>query len=296
MSVINDFIYYLQLEKGLSENSLKAYQSDLYKLKSYATAFEMGEIKDFDTEKIRSFLYAQSEVLSKRSIARIISSLKAFYDYLLLEEIIIVSPMDQVDSPKIVKKIPEFLELEEVNRMIESVGMEDPNFFRNTAILEMLYSCGLRVSELCDLSLNRVFLEEGFIQIIGKGNKERMVPLSDILKESIELYLGKERDIMVNKKACTEHLFLNNRGKRISRIMVFNIVKKQAKKVGIERNVSPHSFRHSFASHMVENGADLRMVQDLLGHESILTTELYSHLNNQFIKQDILSKHPRANK
>lgn len=294
-SLLTEFQYYLKIERSLSENSIKSYLYDLQKLEDYKNKFEISTpLTELDNEFLRQFIYEYSKVLGSRSLARLISSLKAFYDYLVFNEDIVINPMSNIDSPKFLKKIPFFLELEQIDEIIDSVELHDPHYFRNKSILETLYSCGLRVSELCDLQLNRVYFDEGFIQILGKGNKERLVPLGETLKAYLKLYLENERSDLSSRKTCMSNLFLNNRGNRISRVMVFNVVKKHAKIAGLPEETSPHSFRHSFASHMIENGADLRLVQDLLGHESILTTEMYTHLSNSFIKNEILSKHPRT--
>lgn len=294
-SILTEFQYYLQIERSLSENSIKSYLYDLQKLEDYLEEFNVdSSLEALDNAFLRHFIYDYAKVLGSRSLARLISSLKAFYDYLLFNEDISENPMSNIDSPKFLKKIPFFLELQQIDDIIDAVEHNDPHYFRNKAILETLYSCGLRVSELCDLQLNRVYFEEGFIQILGKGNKERLVPLGEALHSYLKLYLENERSYLESRKACMPNLFLNNRGNRISRVMVFNVVKKHAKLAGLPEETSPHSFRHSFASHMIENGADLRLVQDLLGHESILTTEMYTHLSQSFIKKEILSKHPRS--
>lgn len=296
-TVLVEFQYYLKIERSLSENSIKSYLYDLQKLEDYLKKFDIqSSFLELDNQLLRHFIYDYAKVLSPRSLARLISSLKAFYEYLIFNEDIETNPMLNIDSPKFLKKIPFFLELKQIDDIIDAVEHNDPHYFRNKAILETLYSCGLRVSELCDLQLNRVYFEEGFIQVLGKGNKERLVPLGETLKSYLQLYLENERSFLSAKKNCMSNLFLNNRGNRISRVMVFNVVKKHAKIAGLPEETSPHSFRHSFASHMIENGADLRMVQDLLGHESILTTEMYTHLSNSFIKNEILSKHPRSQK
>ncbi|MGB0869155.1 MAG: tyrosine recombinase [Flavobacteriales bacterium] len=294
LSVIHEFEYYLKVERALSENSIKSYMYDLSKLQDFIEENNEGSsISELNTVLLKDFIYQYAQVLSPRSLARLISSLKAFYDYLVFNDDIETSPMVSIDSPKFLKKMPSFLELEEIDAIVDAVEQNDPHYFRNKAILETLYSCGLRVSELCDIQLNRVFFNEDFIQILGKGNKERLVPLGHDLKNYLQLYLSNERSYISSKKACMSNLFLNNRGNRLSRVMVFNVVKKHAKLAGLSSDISPHSFRHSFASHMIENGADLRLVQDLLGHESILTTEMYTHLSQSFIKEEVLSKHPR---
>lgn len=294
LSVIHEFEYYLKVERSLSENSIKSYMYDLSKLEDFIEENNEGDsISELNTTLLKDFIYQYAQVLSPRSLARLISSLKAFYDYLVFNDDIETSPMVSIDSPKFLKKMPSFLELEEIDAIVDAVEHNDPHYFRNKAILETLYSCGLRVSELCDIQLNRVFFNEDFIQILGKGNKERLVPLGNDLKNYLQLYLSNERSHISSKKECMPNLFLNNRGNRLSRVMVFNVVKKHAKLAGLSSDISPHSFRHSFASHMIENGADLRLVQDLLGHESILTTEMYTHLSQSFIKEEVLSKHPR---
>jgi len=294
LSVIHEFEYYLKVERSLSENSIKSYMYDLSKLEDFIEENNEGDsISELNTFLLKDFIYQYAQVLSPRSLARLISSLKAFYDYLVFNDDIETSPMVSIDSPKFLKKMPSFLELEEIDSIVDAVEHNDPHYFRNKAILETLYSCGLRVSELCDIQLNRVFFNEDFIQILGKGNKERLVPLGNDLKNYLQLYLSNERSHISSKKECMPNLFLNNRGNRLSRVMVFNVVKKHAKLAGLSSDISPHSFRHSFASHMIENGADLRLVQDLLGHESILTTEMYTHLSQSFIKEEVLSKHPR---
>jgi len=296
-SELTEFQYYLKIERSLSDNSIKSYLYDMQKLEDYLNKFEIEtSLTDLDNQFLRHFIYDYAKMLSPRSLARLISSLKAFYEYLIFNEDIVTNPMLNIDSPKFLKKIPFFLELQQIDDIIDAIEHNDPHYFRNKAMLETLYSCGLRVSELCDLQLNRVYFDEGFIQVLGKGNKERLVPLGDTLKSYLKLYLENERSYLTSKKNCMSNLFLNNRGNRISRVMVFNVVKKHAKIAGLPEETSPHSFRHSFASHMIENGADLRMVQDLLGHESILTTEMYTHLSNSFIKNEILSKHPRTKK
>ncbi len=297
ISELTEFQYYLKIERSLSENSIRSYMYDMQKLEDYLNKFEITtSLLELDNTFLRNFIYDYAKVLSPRSLARLISSLKAFYEYLIFNEDIEHNPMLNIDSPKFLKKIPFFLELKQIDDVIDAVEHNDPHYFRNRAMLETLYSCGLRVSELCDIQLNRVYFDEGFIQVLGKGNKERLVPLGDTLKSYLKLYLENERSYLTSKKNCMSNLFLNNRGNRISRVMVFNVVKKHAKIAGLPEETSPHSFRHSFASHMIENGADLRMVQDLLGHESILTTEMYTHLSNSFIKNEILSKHPRSKK
>ncbi|MGB0883632.1 MAG: tyrosine recombinase [Flavobacteriales bacterium] len=294
MTEVEAFAYYLKHERALSENSIQAYVSDLNKLDQYSkNQLNVSKLSELERSDLSQFLYAHGEFLSPRSLSRLISSIKSFYSFLHFNLSIEKNPSQHLQNPKFSSKPPVFLSIEEVDGIIGAVPPNDKHLYRNQAIIELLYSCGLRVSELCQLALNRVFMEEDFIQIIGKGNKERLVPLSRALKNRLEVYFSIEREGLSSKKSCSPHVFLNNRGCGLSRIMVFNIVKKYAQLAGLSPRISPHSFRHSFASHMIENGADLRIVQDLLGHESIQTTELYTHLNQSFVKKEFLEKHPR---
>ncbi|MCO6499710.1 MAG: site-specific tyrosine recombinase XerD [Vicingus serpentipes] len=294
---IKGFKSYLQLERSLSENSIEAYLRDVEKLLQF---LEMQEI-DVQPEKVKqqhieSFLQWVSEIgLNARSQARILSGLKAFYKYLMMEDIIDVAPTELLEAPKIGRKLPEVLSYEEINQLINAVDLSSPEGERNKAILETLYSCGLRVSELVNLRLSNLLLDEGFIRVVGKGDKERITPIGRVAIKHINIYIKSKRNHMDNiEKSSEDILFLNRRGKQLTRVMIFTIIKNLAIKAGIEKTVSPHTFRHSFATHLVEGGADLRAVQEMLGHESITTTEIYTHLDREYLRQAILEFHPRA--
>ncbi len=294
---IKGFKNYLQLERSLSSNSIEAYLRDVEKFVQF---LELKEI-DVNPEKveqnqIEDFLQWVSEIgLNARSQARILSGLKAFYKYLLMEDIINVAPTELLESPKIGRKLPEVLSIEEINEIIGAVDLSKPEGERNKAMLETLYSCGLRVSELVSLKISGLLLDEGFIRVIGKGDKERITPIGSIAIKHINTYIESKRNHMNNiDKDSEDVLFLNRRGKQLTRVMIFTIIKQLTEKSGITKTVSPHTFRHSFATHLVEGGADLRAIQEMLGHESITTTEIYTHLDREYLRQAILDFHPRA--
>lgn len=278
----------------MSENTIKSYISDLNKLQSFLSDRDGLFMPDSDllkSEDLSQFLESQQEMgISKRSQARVVSALRTFYKFLELEGHIKNNPTEKIGVPKISQYIPVVLSLEEVEKIISSVDLSDPLGHRNKAILETLYSCGLRVSELVELKISDLFMDDSFVKVTGKGNKQRLVPIGEPAKEAILHYLKQTSRLMAKE----DTLFLNRRGKRLTRVMVFNIVKTHAAKAGITKNISPHTFRHSFASHLVENGADLRVVQQMLGHESILTTEIYTHIDTQKWEREILSHHPRG--
>jgi integrase/recombinase XerD len=290
---IKDFVSYLKIERGLADNSIVAYQNDVQKLIDYSiprqkTAIELtySDLKDFV-----AMLYDMG--LSARSQARIISGLKQFFGFLLLENEIKDDPSELLELPKIGRKLPEFLTIEEIDLLIDSIDLSKNEGHRNRAILETLYSCGLRVSELVNLRFSDLFFEEGFIRVIGKGNKERLVPVSPSVEKEIEIYNDFIRRHQ-NIQAGNENIvFLNRRGAKLTRVMIFTIIKDLAEIAGISKNISPHTFRHSFATHMIEGGANLRAVQEMLGHESITTTEIYTHLDQRFLRDAIISFHPR---
>lgn len=296
-STIKGFKSYLQLERSLSENSIEAYLRDVDKLLQF---LEMQNInvqpEKVKQQHIESFLQWVSEIgLNARSQARILSGLKAFYKYLLMEDIIDVTPTELIEAPQIGRKLPEVLSYEEINRLISVIDLSTNEGERNKAILETLYSCGLRVSELVNLKLSNLLLEEGFIRVIGKGDKERITPIGSVAIKHINIYVENKRNHMNNiDKKSEDILFLNRRGKQLTRVMIFTIIKNLAIKAGIKKTVSPHTFRHSFATHLVEGGADLRAVQEMLGHESITTTEIYTHLDREYLRQAIIDFHPRA--
>jgi len=290
------FKVYLQLEKSLSKNTVEAYLNDVSKL----TAYEEENIqRTSPAEIILSDLqllikHINEEGLSARTQARIISSLKAFFKYLYLENIIRDDPASLLESPRPGRKLPDTLSVEEVDRIINTIDMSLPEGERNKAILETLYGCGLRVSELINLKITNIYAKDNFIKVIGKGNKERLVPIGNSALKQIDLYLENSRSRLLPDRPDEDILFLNRRGKRLSRNMIFIIVKELGEKSGIRKSISPHTFRHSFATHLVEGGADLRAVQEMLGHASIITTEIYTHLDREYLKSTIALYHPRG--
>lgn len=283
---------YLRLEKALSANSIDAYLTDLDKL----TLFIENEGKSYEEityNDLQLFVSQLHDIgIHPRSQARIISGIKSFYKFLLLDNYITIDPTELLESPKIGVKLPEVLTVNEINALIASIDLTQPEGQRNRAILEVLYSCGLRVSELTSLRFTNIFFEEGFIKVEGKGNKQRLVPISDIAIKEIKNYLYDRRRINV-KKGFEDILFLSRRGTALSRIMIFHIIKQQAELAGIKKNISPHTFRHSFATHLLEGGAHLLAIQEMLGHEKITTTEIYTHIDRQFLQKEILEHHPR---
>lgn len=292
------FESFLKLERSLSPNSVEAYLRDIEKLIQY---FESREIdlspNEISSDHLSDFIaYLYELGISARSQARIISGLKAFFKFLLLEGVIQSSPADLIQGPKLGRKLPEFLSIAEVDSIIAEIDLSKEDGERNRAMIETLYSCGLRVSELCNLLVSNVLRDEGFLLVTGKGNKERLVPIGKTALKYIGFYEEHMRNHLKIKKEASDVLFLNRRGGQLSRVMIFNIVKDLAQKAGIKKNISPHTFRHSFATHLVDGGADLRAVQEMLGHESITTTEIYTHLDRQYLKDAIIQFHPRAKK
>jgi len=294
---IKGFKNYLQLERSLSLNSIEAYLRDVEKFVQYLELQEIDVIPEkVEQKQIEDFLQWVSEIgLNARSQARILSGLKAFYKYLLMEDIIDIAPTELLESPKIGRKLPEVLTIEEINDIINAIDLSKPEGERNKAMLETLYSCGLRVSELITLKLSGLLLDEGFIRVVGKGDKERITPIGSVAIKHINTYIESKRNHMNNiDQASEDVLFLNRRGKQLTRVMIFTIIKNLTEQAGITKTVSPHTFRHSFATHLVEGGADLRAIQEMLGHESITTTEIYTHLDREYLRQAILDFHPRA--
>ena len=295
-STIKGFKSYLVLERSLSPNTVESYLRDLNKLMQY---FQLKEEQvsptEIQREQLETFILWLNELgLGARSQARLLSTLKTFYKYMLIEDLVQDDPTTLIDGPRLSRKIPEVLSFEEVQQILEAVDLSHPQGTRNRAMLEVLYACGLRVSELCDLRLSNYFPDVGFIRVIGKGNKERIIPIGEEAVKHIGLYLEAIRRPMKNiHKDAVDVLFLNRRGKKLSRVMVFLVVKEMAARAGIEKNVSPHIFRHSFATHLIEGGADLKAVQDMLGHESIITTEIYTHLDTDYLRETIMTFHPR---
>ncbi len=297
-SSIKGFRFYLKLEKGLSKNSVEAYVNDIRKLQSFVNSEDTKLLpKEVQSEHISQLLIFLTEIgFSARSQARLISGLKTFYKYLMIEEIAETDPTELIESPKLPKKIPDFLTLNEINEIINQIDMSRSEGQRNRAMLEVLYGCGLRVTELVNLRLSKLFVDEGFIQVIGKGDKERLVPINSASLKHIILY---KENVRVHQKIASgeeDIIFLNRFGKRLSRQYVFMMLKDLVLLAGIKKKVSPHTFRHSFATHLVEGGADLRAIQEMLGHESITTTEIYTHLDKDYLRQTIIEFHPRSGK
>ena len=290
---IKDFVSYMKIEKGLAENSIFAYQKDVEKLFQYATSIQKNaeSISYVDLKNFIATLYDLG--LSARSQARIISGVKQFYGFLLLENVIEDDPSELLEQPKIGLKLPEVLTIEEIDALIAAVDLTKTEGHRNRAILETLYSCGMRVSELVNLRFSDLYFDEGFVRVIGKGNKERLVPVSPQVQKEIQIYNDHIRRHQEIKKGNENIVFLNRRGAQLTRVMIFTIIKQLAETIDLKKNISPHTFRHSFATHLIEGGANLRAIQEMLGHESITTTEIYTHLDQRFLRDAILSYHPR---
>jgi integrase/recombinase XerD len=293
-SYLKSYKVYLRLEKSLSKNTIDTYEKDIQKLYSFSALWLQSKSpKDFELVDLQQFLKWITEIgMSARSQARIISGIKSFYSYLQLEEIIAKNPTELLELPRIGKKLPETLTFEEIESMIAQIDRSKPHGERNKTIIDMLYSCGLRVSEVVELKISNLYFEDSFIRVIGKGNKERLIPIGKQAIKQLNIYLNQIRIHMQWQKGNEDYVFLNRFGKRLSRNMVFLIVKDLAERAGIRKNISPHTFRHSFATHLIEGGADLRAVQEMLGHESIITTEIYTHLDRRFLRTEILSHHP----
>lgn len=293
---IQGFKSFLTLEKSLSANSIEAYQRDVEKLYQFVEykKYELSP-KDIELKQLQEFLKWITELgMTARSQARVISGIKAFYKYLLLENVLSNDPTALLEAPRLGRKLPETLSLEDINRLIDGIDLSTPEGVRNKAMLETLYSCGLRVSELVNLKLSNLFLKEGFIKVIGKGDKERLAPIGSVAIKHITIYREEVRCHIPVKKDQEDFLFLNRRGSKLTRVMVFTIIKRLAKKTGLKKHISPHTFRHSFATHLIEGGADLRAVQEMLGHESITTTEIYTHLDREYLRDAIIQFHPRS--
>ena len=293
---IRGFVSFLKLEKSLSSNSVQAYEHDItmlvrfMEMKGMALAPEQVRLRD-----LQDFIKWVHELgMTPATQARVISGIRAFFKYLLMEGTLTANPAELLESPKTGRKLPDTLSIHEIVSIIEAIDRSKPEGERNKAILEVLYGCGLRVSELINLRITDIHFNEGFISVTGKGNKQRLVPLGTHAAQQIRIYKEQVRSHQLIAKGHEDYLFLNNKGRKLSRVMIFYIVKDLAEKAGIRKSVSPHTFRHSFATHLVEGGADLRAVQEMLGHSSILTTEIYTHLDRDFIRSTILQYHPRA--
>jgi integrase/recombinase XerD len=289
-----DYSNYLKLERGLSKNSISSYVLDLKKLVNY---LEEHEIKsnpiNIKAITVQEFIYDAAKSLNARSQSRLISALRGFFDYLIFEDYRNTNPLALIESPKIGRKLPDTLSIEEIDTLISVIDLSTLQGERNRAIIETLYSCGLRVSELTNLKISDLFFDEGFIMVTGKGNKQRFVPISPLTQKYIHLYKNDVRPHIPIVEAFRDTLFLNRRGKQLTRAMIFTIVKQLAVKADIDKTISPHTFRHSFATHLLENGADLRSIQLMLGHESITTTEIYMHIDKSHLSKVINTYHPR---
>ena len=295
-SEIRDYKNYLKLERGLSDNSIEAYVRDITKLQAYCENDSSSiPIDAVSATTLTSFLVELNQLgLAAHSQARIISGIKGFYKYMIIEKKISDDPTVLVDAPKLGRKLPDTLDVNEINNLLDAIDHSKPEGARNRAILEVLYSSGLRVSELINLRKTNLFLEAGFIRVIGKGNKERLVPIGSEAIKYLNIYFEQSRVHIEIKPGEEDMVFLNRRGKRLTRVMIFTIIKNLAAAAGINKKISPHTFRHSFATHLIEGGADLRAVQEMLGHESITTTEIYTHLDKTYLKQIIKDYHPRS--
>jgi len=295
-TTIKDFKIYLTIERGLAKNTVENYGRDLEKLNRYLIRNNINSSPiHISSEETQQFIYEIAKLVNPSSQARIISGLRSFFDYLVFEEYRKTNPTDLIEVPKIGRKLPDTLSFEEISQIINSIDLSQANGERNRAILETIYSCGLRVSEIISLRISDLFFEEGFIRVLGKGNKERFVPIHDEAKKYIITYINKIRIYSAIKKGFEDILFLNRRGKSLSRQMIFLIIKEATAKTNINKNISPHTLRHSFATHLLENGANLRAIQQMLGHESITTTEVYLHLDKTFLRTELEEYHPRSN-
>jgi integrase/recombinase XerD len=293
---IRGFTAFLKLEKSLSENSVEAYQHDVLKLVQY---FDSQNIEiqpgDISLAQLQDFLKWINQLgMSAKTQARVISGLKTFFKYLLLENMIRSNPAELLEAPRTGRVLPDTLNINEIDRLFQAIDLSSTEGERNKTILEFLYGCGLRVSELTNLKISDIRFNDGFLSVIGKGNKQRLVPVGHSALKQLDIYLHQIRNHIVIQKGHEDFIFLNNRGKKITRVMVFYIVKSLAEKAGIRKTISPHTFRHSFATHLIEGGADLRAVQEMLGHASITTTEIYTHLDRDYLRSNILQFHPRA--
>lgn len=295
-SYLKGFTAYLKLERSLSANSISAYLNDVDKLVQYYLAIDKELVlSNLTLSDLRAFITWLNEVkMQANTQARVISGIKAFFTYLVQENIILEDPTALLEAPKVSRKLPDTLNINEINALIDAIDASKPEGMRNKAIIEILYGCGLRVTELVELRLSNIYAESEFIKVIGKGNKERLVPIGSFALKFLEIYINQIRVHLNIKKGHADFIFLNRFGSRLSRISVFNLIKSLAEKSGIHKNISPHTLRHSFATHLIEGGADLRAVQEMLGHASITTTEIYTHLDRDYLKSVITQFHPRS--
>jgi integrase/recombinase XerD len=291
---LKDYQNYLRIERGLSENTIFNYSFDIKKLMGWldTNQIQISPVQ-IDENQVQEFIYQLAKTVNPRTQSRVISGLKGFFNYLIFEDYRKTNPLELIESPKTGRKLPDTLSQEEIDSIIKAVDLSTAQGERNRAILETLYSCGLRVSELINLKISDLFFDEGFIQVTGKGNKQRFVPIAKVTMKYISIYIN---EIRVHENIIKEHqdvLFLNRRGKKLTRAMIFTIIKQLAEKAGVRKTISPHTFRHSFATHLLENGADLRAIQQMLGHESITTTEIYMHVDRKHLSEVLMKFHPR---
>jgi integrase/recombinase XerD len=295
-STIKGYKAYLRLERSLSPNSIEAYVRDVKKIIEFYETHSMAvSPTEVQTEHLKGLVKWTTELgMQAVSQARMISGIRSFFHYLILENLCQTDPTEHIDAPRLGRKLPDTLELEDIDRLIAAIDLSKAEGERNRAIIETLYSCGLRVSECVNLKISDLHLNTGFVKVIGKGSKERIVPAGSIVKKRLEEYISNSRVHILPKTGEADIVFLNRRGKRLSRVMVFLMIKELAKKIGLKKSISPHTFRHSFATSLVEGGADLRAVQEMLGHESITTTEIYTHLDREYLRQIVIDYHPRS--
>lgn len=291
---LKDYKLYLKIERGLSQNSIDNYALDVKKLITFmeASDINISPLK-IEAKTIQEFIYTIAKEVNARTQSRIISGLRSFFDYLIFEDYRETNPLELIESPKIGRKLPDTLSIEDIDKIVAAIDLSKPQGERNKAIIETLYSCGLRVSELTHLKLSDLFFDEGFIKVTGKGDKQRFVPIGAHTQKIINIYIKEIRSHIKVVKEFEDTVFLNRRGKQLTRAMIFTIVKQLTEKSGIKKTISPHTFRHSFATHLLENGADLRAIQLMLGHESITTTEIYMHVDKSHLKDVINQFHPR---
>ena len=292
--VNTDYQNYLRLQRGLSQNTVVSYGLDIEKLIGYLEKYNITELPDtIQVDTLRQFVYEVSKELNARSQARLISALKSFFKFMISEKGREDFPMSLIDSPKIGVKLPDTLSLKEIDAMLASIDLSTDEGHRNKAIIETLYGCGLRVSELVSLRLSDLFFEEDFIRIMGKGSKQRLVPIESYTQKQINNYINNQRKQLKIAKGHEDYVFLNRRGKQLTRAMIFTIVRQVAENIGLQKTISPHTFRHSFATHLLENGANLRAIQMMLGHENITTTEIYVHVEKSYLREALVKYHPR---
>jgi integrase/recombinase XerD len=291
---LDDYKSYLRIERGLSENSIINYSLDVKKLMKWLDKNDISVSPvQIQEKEVLEFIYQLAKTVNPRTQSRMISGLKGFFNYLIFEDYRKTNPLELIESPKTSRKLPDTLSKEEINLIIDTVDLSSAQGERNRAMLETLYGCGLRVSELTNLKLSDLFFEEGFIQVTGKGNKQRFVPIAEVTMKYITIYIKEIRVHEDIKKEFVDIVFLNRRGRKLTRAMIFTIIKKLADKAGVRKTISPHTFRHSFATHLLENGADLRAIQQMLGHESITTTEIYMHVDRRHLSDVLMKFHPR---